>query len=55
MPMTSETADLTAAYALTERVDVRLNVFNVNNAYYFDRLGGGHRDDGGEGCRWRLS
>jgi catecholate siderophore receptor len=36
------TADLTAAYALTEHVDLRVNVFNLNNAYYFDRLGGGH-------------
>jgi len=36
------TADLMASYSFTENVDVRVNVFNINNAYYFDRLGGGH-------------
>jgi catecholate siderophore receptor len=36
------TADLTASYGVTEHVDIRVNVFNLNNAYYFDRLGGGH-------------
>lgn len=36
------TADLTAAYAVAEHVDLRLNVFNLTDAYYFDRLGGGH-------------
>lgn len=36
------TADLMATYSVTENVDIRVNVFNVNNAYYFDRLGGGH-------------
>lgn len=36
------TADLMASYAISEHVDLRVNVFNLNNAYYFDRLGGGH-------------
>ena len=36
------TVDLMASYRLSERVDVRFNVFNLNDAYYFDRLGGGH-------------
>lgn len=36
------TADLTASYALTENVDVRVNIFNLTDTYYFDRLGGGH-------------
>ena len=36
------TADLTAVYGVSEHVDVRVNVFNLNDAYYFDRLGGGH-------------
>ncbi len=36
------TADLMASYGITEHIDVRVNVFNLNNAFYFDRLGGGH-------------
>ena len=36
------TMDGVVSYALTSRVDLRLNVYNLNNAYYFDRLGGGH-------------
>ena len=27
---------------LTKGIDLRLNLYNLNNAYYFDRLGGGH-------------
>lgn len=36
------TLDAMASYPLTEQIDLRLNVYNLNNAYYFDRLGGGH-------------
>lgn len=36
------TLDAMASYPLTERIDLRVNLFNLNNAYYFDRLGGGH-------------
>jgi catecholate siderophore receptor len=31
-----------ASYPLTNHIDLRLNLYNLNNAYYFDRLGGGH-------------
>ena len=31
-----------ASCPLTEHIDLRLNLYNLNNAYYFDRLGGGH-------------
>lgn len=36
------TADLMASYPLSEHLDLRLNVYNLTDAYYFDRLGGGH-------------
>ncbi len=36
------TIDAMAMYPLTSRVDLRLNLYNLNDAYYFDRLGGGH-------------
>lgn len=36
------TLDATAAYPINEHVDLRLNLYNLNDAYYFDRLGGGH-------------
>jgi catecholate siderophore receptor len=36
------TFDALVAYPVTSKVDLRLNVYNLNNAYYFDRLGGGH-------------
>jgi catecholate siderophore receptor len=36
------TVDATASYPLTSKLDLRVNLFNINNAYYFDRLGGGH-------------
>ncbi|MBO0800855.1 MAG: TonB-dependent receptor, partial [Blastocatellia bacterium] len=35
------TIDATASYPITGRIDLRLNLYNLNNAYYFDRLGGG--------------
>jgi catecholate siderophore receptor len=30
-----------ASYPITSHIDLRLNLYNLNNAYYFDRLGGG--------------
>lgn len=36
------TLDALASYPVHEKVDLRLNIYNLNNAYYFDRLGGGH-------------
>ncbi|MBL8174541.1 MAG: TonB-dependent siderophore receptor [Bryobacterales bacterium] len=36
------TLDALASYALAAKVDLRLNLYNLNNAFYFDRLGGGH-------------
>jgi catecholate siderophore receptor len=35
-------ADAMGSYALNSRVDLRLNLYNLNNAYYFERLSGGH-------------
>ena len=34
--------DLMASFPLHERIDAQVNLFNLTNAYYFDRLGGGH-------------
>jgi catecholate siderophore receptor len=34
--------DAMASYQLTENVSLRLNVYNLTDAYYFDRIGGGH-------------
>jgi catecholate siderophore receptor len=36
------TIDAMASYPVTENIDLRLNLYNLNDAYYFDRLGGGH-------------
>ena len=36
------TIDALALYPLTEQIDLRLNIYNLTDAYYFDRLGGGH-------------
>ncbi len=36
------TADLMASYPLTNHVDLRLNLYNLTDTYYFDRLAGGH-------------
>ena len=35
-------ADLMASYPLTNHVDLRLNIYNLTDKYYFDRLAGGH-------------
>lgn len=34
--------DLMASYPISRHVDLRLNVNNLTDEYYFDRLGGGH-------------
>jgi len=36
------TIDVTASYPLTRHVDLRLNLYNLTDEYYFDRIGGGH-------------
>ncbi|HKX30564.1 MAG TPA: TonB-dependent siderophore receptor [Blastocatellia bacterium] len=36
------TLDALASYPVTKNIDLRLNLYNLNDAYYFDRLGGGH-------------
>ena len=36
------TADLMASYPIHQNVDLRLNVYNLTDTYYYDRLGGGH-------------
>ncbi|MFN7935807.1 MAG: TonB-dependent siderophore receptor [Bryobacteraceae bacterium] len=36
------TLDALASFPVNSRVDLRLNLYNLNNAFYFDRLGGGH-------------
>lgn len=34
--------DLMASYPISSHVDLKLNINNLTNAFYFDRLGGGH-------------
>ncbi len=36
------TMDAMAGFTVNKHLDLRLNLTNLNNAYYFDRLGGGH-------------
>jgi len=36
------TLDMLASYPINKHLDLRLNLYNLNNAYYYDRLGGGH-------------
>ena len=36
------TFDVMASYPLTEHIDLKLNLYNLANKLYFDRLGGGH-------------
>lgn len=36
------TIDATASYPLTKHIDLRLNLYNLTDEYYFDRIGGGH-------------
>ena len=35
-------ADLMASYRVTKNVDLRVNVNNIGDKYYIDRIGGGH-------------
>ncbi len=34
--------DAMASFPVSKQIDLRLNLYNLTNAYYFDRLGGGH-------------
>ena len=34
--------DFLASYPVTKNIDIRLNVNNLTDKYYFDRIGGGH-------------
>lgn len=36
------TFDVMASYPLTEHIDLKLNLYNLADKFYFDRLGGGH-------------
>jgi outer membrane receptor for monomeric catechols len=36
------TADAMISHPVGSHLDLRLNLYNLNNAYYFERLGGGH-------------
>jgi catecholate siderophore receptor len=36
------TVDAMASFPLARHLDVRLNLYNLTNKYYFERLGGGH-------------
>lgn len=36
------TLDIMGSYRINRNVDLRVNVSNMNNSYYFERLGGGH-------------
>ncbi len=36
------TFDAMASYPLTNHIDLKLNLYNLTDKYYFDRLGGGH-------------
>lgn len=36
------TLDALASIPVSRQLDLRLNLYNLTNAYYFDRLGGGH-------------
>jgi catecholate siderophore receptor len=36
------TFDLMASYPISNHVDLKLNLYNLTDKYYFDRLGGGH-------------
>ncbi len=36
------TFDLMASYPLTNHVDLKLNLYNLTDKFYFDRIGGGH-------------
>lgn len=46
------TVDAMASYKVNNHLDVRFNVSNLNDAYYFERLGGGHLIPGPS--RWAM-
>ncbi|HEX5704167.1 MAG TPA: TonB-dependent siderophore receptor [Pyrinomonadaceae bacterium] len=36
------TIDAMASYPISKHIDLKLNLFNLSDTYYFDRIGGGH-------------
>ncbi len=36
------TFDLMASYPISRHVDLKLNIYNLSDKFYFDRIGGGH-------------
>ncbi len=36
------TFDLMASYPISNHIDLKLNLYNLSNKFYFDRIGGGH-------------
>jgi catecholate siderophore receptor len=36
------TFDAMASYPLTSHIDLQLNLYNLTDTFYYDRLGGGH-------------
>ena len=36
------TFDLMASYPISEHIDLKLNLYNLTDKFYFDRIGGGH-------------
>ena len=36
------TFDLMASYPISKYIDLKLNLYNLTDAFYFDRIGGGH-------------
>jgi catecholate siderophore receptor len=36
------TFDLMASYPISRNIDLKLNIYNLNDKFYFDRIGGGH-------------
>jgi catecholate siderophore receptor len=36
------TFDVMASYPISERLDLKLNLYNLTDKFYFDRIGGGH-------------
>jgi catecholate siderophore receptor len=36
------TFDAVASYRINKHIDLKMNIFNITDKYYFDRIGGGH-------------
>jgi catecholate siderophore receptor len=36
------TVDVMASYPISRHMDLKLNIYNITNKFYFDRIGGGH-------------